>query len=213
MKMTTIVCISDTHAEHRRLGVPDGDILIHSGDFTNRGEYPEVEDFASWLDSLPHKHKIVVPGNHDITFQTDPHTTREIMKYSCELLIDQAVTINGLVFYGIPWTPDFYPEHWAFNHPSPGSHAESTYRKMVKAKPNVVISHGPPLGVGDKILRGNVGCPTLLKYLKVLKPKLTVCGHIHEGHGSYETEYGQVVNAAILDGRYRMTNYPIVIEL
>ena len=29
-----IVCISDTHELHRELSVPDGDLLIHSGDFT-----------------------------------------------------------------------------------------------------------------------------------------------------------------------------------
>ena len=32
-----IVCISDTHKKHRQLDVPDGDILIHAGDFSQWG--------------------------------------------------------------------------------------------------------------------------------------------------------------------------------
>lgn len=27
-----IICVSDTHGLHRKLDVPDGDILIHAGD-------------------------------------------------------------------------------------------------------------------------------------------------------------------------------------
>lgn len=29
-----IVCISDTHEKHKQLDLPDGDVLIHAGDFT-----------------------------------------------------------------------------------------------------------------------------------------------------------------------------------
>ncbi len=32
-----VVCISDTHNQHQKLTIPDGDILIHGGDFTNFG--------------------------------------------------------------------------------------------------------------------------------------------------------------------------------
>ena len=32
------VCISDTHGRHREIdSVPDGDVLIHAGDFTDTG--------------------------------------------------------------------------------------------------------------------------------------------------------------------------------
>ena len=62
----TIVCISDTHGLHRDLTpVPDGDILIHAGDFTRFGDIDDVLEFNAWLGELPHKHKIVVFGNHE----------------------------------------------------------------------------------------------------------------------------------------------------
>lgn len=48
--------------------IPEGDILIHAGDFTRCGHLQEVRDFNNWLGSLPHKHKIVIAGNHELTF-------------------------------------------------------------------------------------------------------------------------------------------------
>ena len=65
-----IVHLSDTHMLHRRLSVPDGDVLVHSGDFTGAGTLDDYTDVFSWLDSMPHKHKLLVAGNHDSLFQT-----------------------------------------------------------------------------------------------------------------------------------------------
>lgn len=44
-----LVCISDTHGLHERVAVPNGDVLIHAGDFTERGEPYEVAAFLSRL--------------------------------------------------------------------------------------------------------------------------------------------------------------------
>ena len=43
-------------------------MLLHAGDATNYGTLEETAAFAGWLDSLHWiKHKILVPGNHDLT--------------------------------------------------------------------------------------------------------------------------------------------------
>lgn len=74
------VCISDTHDTLHRLQVPYGDVLVHCGDFTNLGDRHEIEAFndaigrlicplkKSILGKLPHRHKIVIGGNHDLGF-------------------------------------------------------------------------------------------------------------------------------------------------
>ena len=54
----------DTHMQHEKLSMPDGDVLIHSGDFTNHGSLSEVREFAAWLTTLSYKYIIIVPGNH-----------------------------------------------------------------------------------------------------------------------------------------------------
>lgn len=46
-----IVCMSDTHSltPHIKFDVPDGDIFIHAGDFTNSGKKEEVIKFNTWI--------------------------------------------------------------------------------------------------------------------------------------------------------------------
>ena len=61
------VCMSDTHSLIRNImfDIPNGDVFIHAGDFTKCGQKDEVISFNKWLGSLPHKHKIVIAGNHE----------------------------------------------------------------------------------------------------------------------------------------------------
>lgn len=67
----TAACISDTHGRHGKMWpIPDSDILIHAGDFSDTGHAKEVKDFAGWLDELPHSRKIFIAGNHDTTLDT-----------------------------------------------------------------------------------------------------------------------------------------------
>ena len=65
-----IVCISDTHNRFRELTIPEGDILIHAGDITSRGYVAELKDFNEWLITLPHEHKVVIAGNHELSFDS-----------------------------------------------------------------------------------------------------------------------------------------------
>ena len=60
-----IVHISDTHGNHKQLTLPDGDVLIHSGDFSQYGINLETQAFLDWFASQPHRHKILIGGNHD----------------------------------------------------------------------------------------------------------------------------------------------------
>ena len=60
-----IVVLSDTHCMHDQVDVPPGDILIHCGDFTNKGKKEELMSFNEWLGTLPHPHKFLIIGNHE----------------------------------------------------------------------------------------------------------------------------------------------------
>lgn len=218
--MTKIVCISDTHADHSKLVVPDGDILIHAGDFTNRGEHHEITSFANWLRVQPHKVKIVIPGNHDITFEKYESIARELLSDACELLICQEFESHGLKFYGTPWSPDFFPDHWVFNHGRNSIHANRIHEDIMDSHPDVLITHSPPFGVLDQCpsMRDtshmvHVGCEVVRKTIEELQPKLVVCGHIHEGYGTAKIGKTHVINASCMTGRYRLENKPIIIEV
>lgn len=77
-----LIHISDTHHLHHCITIPDGDILCHTGDLTSKGTWSEVEQSLNWLESLPHKWKIFIAGNHDWWF---------------EKTIGNFTSINGLV--------------------------------------------------------------------------------------------------------------------
>ena len=70
-----LVLISDTHMQHRKLVMPKGDVLIHAGDFTNKGRVKDIKEFDSWLGELDYAHKIVVFGNHHT--ETDRRAIRK----------------------------------------------------------------------------------------------------------------------------------------
>ena len=64
------VCVSDTHSLHDALSpLPQGDVLLHAGDFTMRGELEEVQQFAAWWHAQPHPQKVVIAGNHDFCLE------------------------------------------------------------------------------------------------------------------------------------------------
>jgi Icc-related predicted phosphoesterase len=224
-----IVILSDTHNKHLEIkNMPKGDMLIHAGDFTGQGRKHEVESFLQWFSVQDYKYKIFIAGNHDWFFhQYKEDEVKDLLcKYdsngSVYYLQDSMVEIEGLKIWGSPWTPRFY--NWAFN-----ASTDELSRKwsMIPHDADVVITHGPMYGVGDKAKRvyacsgekfvgyEHTGCKALFNILlKNVGPKLHVCGHIHEGYGVYELEGGVTsVNASILDERYKLVNKPQVFVL
>ncbi|HNC86640.1 MAG TPA: metallophosphoesterase, partial [Agitococcus sp.] len=100
-----IVVISDTHGLHDLLTIPDGDILIHCGDMTEYGLIEEIEEFDEWLGTLPHKHKIVIAGNHELCLEQESGWA---LFHHATYLEHEAVTIEGVNFFGSPWQPYFH---------------------------------------------------------------------------------------------------------
>ena len=215
--MKRIVCISDTHEKHAQVVVPEGDILIHAGDSTFCGEFHAVASFAAWLKQQPHQHKLVIAGNHELSFQT-PH--REIMinllrEAGAIYLEDSAYEIDEILFYGAPWQPEFF--NWAFNLPRDGKDLENKWSKIPE-KTNVLITHGPPYGILDGVQeqdRGPQGCKKLKKrVMRLPNLKCHIFGHLHHDGGKTLTVAGvQFVNAAICTDAYNPTNLPVVIDI
>lgn len=86
--------------------IPGGDMLICTGDFSSfAGTRGDVERFNAWLGKLPHRHKIVVPGDRDAWCSYSDRQAREVLS-NAVVLIDTGVEIEGLKIYGTPWIPD-----------------------------------------------------------------------------------------------------------
>lgn len=210
--MPRIVLLSDTHNCNEQISVPDGDILIHAGDATNRGQIDEIVLFNRWFAGLPHKHKIFVAGNHDWLFETRPKYAQSLLSSNVVYLQDSAVEIEGLKIYGSPWQPRFFD--WAFNLNRGRELAEKW--AVIADETDILITHGPPFGILDETPRGDfAGCEELRERVEDLREnlKLHVFGHIHSGYGAAEKFGVRFVNASNCDEDYLPTNPPIVIDL
>jgi hypothetical protein len=62
---------------------------------------------------------------------------------------------------------------------------------------DVLVTHGPPLGHGDRIRsKSRVGCVELLRAVQTVRPAYHVFGHVHEDYGVTEDGFGTVyINA------------------
>eukprot|EP00927_Polykrikos_kofoidii_P068866 TRINITY_DN64216_c0_g1_i1.p1 TRINITY_DN64216_c0_g1~~TRINITY_DN64216_c0_g1_i1.p1 ORF type:complete len:432 (+),score=56.31 TRINITY_DN64216_c0_g1_i1:106-1401(+) len=215
------VSISDTHGNHRMLDghLPPGDVLLHAGDFTMGGQPEEVDDFAIWLRDLPYPHKLVIAGNHERSFDPEAESAgniRALFVSSCgesvTYLEDDLVSVSGVRVYGSPWQPEFGVD-WAFNLPRGPPCADRW--KQIPENVDVLMTHGPPLGRGDRCKNGmRAGCADLLAEVQGrVKPSYCVFGHVHEGFGATSDGTTTFINASSCDFDYRCVRPPLVFDV
>lgn len=197
-----IVHFSDTHGIHEQLTIPDGDILVFSGDCGSRGGQFEVERFFKWFSKQPHIYKIFIPGNHDRCFDKDlltppvnvfPFWVQSLREEYCKYETINIFETHGafeiaeynLKFFGSAYVPKVHPKtnpYWGF---SKEREELAKYWKDIPEDIDILITHGPPYGKLDYSYNGatNVGCERLRYKIERIKPKVHLFGHIHESYG------------------------------
>lgn len=219
-----VVVISDTHNEHgpNYLKIPEGDILVHCGDFTHKsdwrglkeGEVPQsLHKFNEFLGTLPHEHKIVIAGNHEIGFNNLKRREIRQLLSNATYIEDQTVVVKGIRFYGSPWTSS---TNMAFS-----ARRSKLGEKWAKI-PNdtdILITHLPPFGVLDQAWVGSPPKDTprevcevcgkvhpshthwghqelLRRVVEEIRPKAHLFGHVHDTPGTRAIEGVTFINAA-----------------
>jgi Icc-related predicted phosphoesterase len=193
-----IVAVADTHGRHHDLDpLPAGDVLVHAGDLTLGGSLMQLEAVAEWLRAQPHRHKLVIAGNHDWCFFRDRRRAEAVLGDGIAYLQDQAITIDGVRVWGSPWQPEFFG--WAFNLPRGPALAERW--AAIPDAVDVLVTHGPPRGFGDRVARDErVGCDDLWAAVQRARPTLHLYGHIHEDGGLGHEGGSCLVNATTWEG-------------
>jgi predicted phosphohydrolase len=179
--------------------LPEGDALVHAGDMGRAGGADELSVVAAWLRAQPHKHKIVIAGNHDWLFQGEPERARELFA-GLTYLEHEARVIDGVRFFGSPFTPVFYD--WAFMLPRGAALADKW--ADIPAGLDVLITHGPPHGILDDAARYRdgvdargprpAGCEALRDRVRIAKPRVHIFGHIHNNQGVVDDDGVRYVN-------------------
>ncbi len=206
-----VVCISDTHNQHKDLHLPPGDILIHAGDFTEAGSKQETIAFLDWFSSQNYRWKIFIAGNHDFYLEKLSAAEKEdLIPEDVIYLEDSGFTIKGCKFWGSPVTPG--DGTWAFNRER-GDDIKSHW-DLVPQDTQVLITHTPPFGIKDQLdNKRQIGCEELSKKLEIIKPKFHVFGHIHNTYGLTHRNPTSYLNASCLDNKYRLLHPPQIIAV
>lgn len=209
-----LVIISDTHGLHPWIDMPEGDVLIHCGDWCKDfGNVDEMKRFADWMEAQSYDSKVVIAGNHDFPAQdNDARCKGNFKKRGIHYLKDSGVTIDGRVFWGSPWQPEF--GGLAFNLPR-GERLWDKWRR-IPPKTDVLVTHGPPFEILDNAVHPDnlfaedkpVGCRQLLRRVRQVRPKVHCFGHVHVDYGVKEIEGTTFVNAAICKGHLSMGSKP-----
>ncbi|KAI0420185.1 Metallo-dependent phosphatase-like protein [Xylaria grammica] len=210
-RRTRIVCISDTH--NCTVKLPKGDVLIHCGDLTNSGSISELSKQVQWLEQADFECKIVVAGNHDLTLDTEFYEAYGLYRHNqnpqvpedCQALLTEAKTLTYLLHesrtiklaspsgpqtrfsvFGSPYSPA-WGGAWAFQYPrnDDDNMAAKSLWEEIPLDTDIVITHGPAhTHCDESSTREASGCEILRQELWRVRPRLALCGHIHEARGA-----------------------------
>lgn len=219
-----IVAFSDSHGR-LDFKVPQGDVLVIAGDIcAGRGRIDELAKFGSWISKLPHKHKIYVPGNHDVIVEKDRSLVKTLMPGVTYLeddycyvphQVEKLIANAGVKFWGSPVSPTF-GHGWAWNRDR--GEAIRRHWNLIPNDTDVLITHTPPYGTLDDVSFSgeHVGCWDLQAAIARVKPKLCLYGHIHRGKDSVrQVKIGDTIyaNIGLCDDSYGRVHDPMVIDL
>jgi predicted phosphodiesterase len=208
-----LVLLADTHTHQTELGaLPSGDALILAGDLCNMFSKPGYDEQLSrlnrWLGEQPFTYRLVIGGNHDGLLQSvagQPFTRLSNATWLC----DSGVTIEGIQFWGSPWTSG-----------SSGPMAFQLLPSNLKAKwdliphhTDVLITHGPPYGVLDQTSWGHGGDEDLRDAVERTQPALHVFGHIHTARGIRKKGQTLYVNACVSGEDNEVVASAVVVDL
>eukprot|EP00760_Papus_ankaliazontas_P038698 PhM_4_TR9249/c0_g1_i1/m.24376 len=202
-----LVHISDTH--NRSYGgssVPDGDVLVHTGDFTNGGSKEELDAFVRWFSALPHPNKVVIVGNHEFGRTNFAQLHALFSPAGIVYLQDSGATVCGLRVWGSPWSN--FDAH---------EKDRQTVFDMTPKHTDVLLTHNPPFNIMDlawrshKVLDGvcavchqehsnysHWGCRALRRVVERKQIPLHLFGHVHDVTG-VETHGATVFGNAAMD--------------
>lgn len=227
-KLTTkIVAISDLHGQLPE--IPECNLLLIAGDLCPVYDHSVLfqerwlkDNFYPWLRSLQRtgivEYIVYVAGNHDFIFEREPFRLAPLTGIEkIYYLEESSVTVDGLKIYGLPDQLPF--GEWAFN--TSEADLKDKYSRIPQDV-DVLISHGPPYGFGDRSLDWhgtkklvNNGSLSLRERIDDLqpRPRLVVYGHIHEGYGRYQLGDSILLNASLMNEHYKLVNAPLEVTL
>ena len=183
-----IVAVSDTHGFEDQFedNLPEGDVLLHLGDFALDGLHQTVQDglrnFDHWLSKQDFQYKIVIRGNHD------PWNYDFEQSGAWYVTRPTSIVVEGVSLALIPY----------------GSARMLAASGGIPTECDVLATHVPPHKELDKCLNGrHAGSAFLNRVVYGMSsdrpPRVWFCGHIHEGRGMTRKRFGKGRDTIIIN--------------
>lgn len=168
------------HSRSSDFLLPHADVLLHCGDFAASGSRKTQRAAARCLDEFLARQthipeKIIVQGNHD------PDSPAKVLFPNSKAIYVRAsstITVNGVHLAIEPFS-----RRMAYRN----IRAASSFPKC-----DILVSHEPPKHILDLTYHGFSAGSFYLKDLVEKaehKPRLWLCGHIHESRGIVTTQF------------------------
>lgn len=162
------------------------DLILSCGDLK--------ASYLSFLVTMASVPVLYVHGNHDTRYDQDPPE-------GCDCIDDHLVIYNGVRILGLGGCRKY--------HPGPYQYTEAQMKRRIQklryqlwrsGGVDIVVTHAPPLGLGDAEDPAHWGFQTLRQLLDQYHPQYLVHGHVHMSYGmnmERELRHGQttVINA------------------
>jgi len=212
MERRRLVIFGDIHDQRRRLaaaldllGGRSADLALLAGDVgldppwnSPAREKERAAHDESMLRTVRHVERrlncpvLFVPDNHDLR---DPIGSLD--HHNCDR---RTVEIAGMRIAGFGGAG---PAHFGFPYEWSEEEADTLLKSFLsgrEGKLDIFLSHSPPAGCKlDRTMRGeHVGSASVRKWIDRVRPRLFVCGHIHEAWGVEEVEGVTCLNAGAL---------------
>lgn len=152
----------------------DADVVIGAGDFASVHE--GLEETIGALAGIETP-AVLVPGNNETA---DALCAAAERWPAATVLHGEGTTIDGVEFFGLGAGIPVTPWEWSFDLD------DEAASEMLASCPEgaALILHSPPRGHCDSGGDGtHFGSPALLRAIEEKRPRLAVCGHIHESWG------------------------------
>ena len=179
-----ILAAADIHGAQYRLNILLGNIERHSpdlvvicGDITQFGPGDVAKNF---LNQIPVE-TLAISGNIDTA-----DVFKAIDESKATNIEMKKVVKKGASFFGINGVNEQQTSQFLSNN------------EKVLDNTEILVTHVPPYHIQDKIFVGkHGGSKELKKFVDKFKPRLVLCGHIHEDPGYTKTDNTVVVNCSM----------------
>ena len=184
LQAVKLLAFSDLHRDRDQARLladraGEADVVVAAGDFASfhiglRGVIDVLSEIA-----VP---TVLVPGNNE----TDTALWRACGGWEgAHVLHGEAAEIDGVQFFGLGAGVPKTPLPWSFDLSE-----EDAASKLERCPEGaILVVHSPPKGHVDKAHGRRLGSEAILRAIERTRPRVTLCGHIHNEWG-HESQVG-----------------------